>query len=140
MSERLQYIKEVEGLFKPLGAYSFASIDVITGKVETAGQVANDQNNNLVEGGIAEQTRKAMDNVIAILGAAATDLSNVSRVYVSLQNKADFLAMNQVYATYFEDGQTPPPRVSVEGAPPVEGALVEIYMDAVLPAGVTPTR
>lgn len=140
MGKRLQYIEQVEGLFKPLGAYTFASIDSVTGEVKTAGQVANDETNKIVEGGIEAQTHQVMNNLLRILGAAATDLSNVSRAYVCLRYESDAAAVNEVYSRYFKDDMVPPPRVAIEGSPPLKGALVEIYMDAVLPIDSIPTQ
>lgn len=139
MSGRIKYIEEIDGLYKPLGAYSFASIDTFTKEVKTAGQIGNDESGALVEGGIGAQTHQVMSNLQKIIGAAATEFSNVTRSYVCLRSEDDFADFNAVYSSYFE-GQIPPPRAAIEGSPPVPGALVEIFMDAALPFDPTPTR
>lgn len=87
----------------------------------------------LVEGGIAAQTARVLDNVTAVLAAARLTTADVVRTTVFLAAMEDFAAMNEVYAGYF--GDAPPARstVAVKGLP--KGALVEIEVVAALPGG-----
>src|SRR4029453_7459748 len=60
----------------------------------------------LVEGDIAVQTRRVLDNLAAILAAAGASFEHVVKTTVFLLDMNDLAAMNAVYATYVP---TPPP-------------------------------
>jgi 2-iminobutanoate/2-iminopropanoate deaminase len=87
----------------------------------------------LVEGGIAAQTARVLDNVAAVLAAAGLTVADVVKTTVFLADMEDFAAMNEVYAGYF--GDTPPARSTVAVKALPKGALVEIEVTAALPAG-----
>jgi 2-iminobutanoate/2-iminopropanoate deaminase len=99
--------------------------------VYTAGQIALDPaTGKLVEGGIEAETRRALQNLQAVLEAAGTSLVNVIKTTVFLQDMGDFGAMNGVYAQFFS--ASPPARSAVQvGALPL-GAQVEIEAVACL--------
>ena len=60
-----------------------------------SGQVALDPaTGQLVAGGIAEQTTRALENIKAVLTAAGLDMSHVIKTTVFLKNMSDFAAMN----------------------------------------------
>ncbi len=65
----------------------------------------------LVGGGIAAQTRRALANLEAILEAAGASLQQVTKTTVFLTDMADFKAMNEVYALAFP--AEPPARTTV---------------------------
>ena len=93
--------------------------------VYTAGQVALDKNTGkLVEGGIQEQTKQALENLQAVLEAAGSSVQNVVKTTVFLHSIGDYAAMNEVYAQYFSGSS--PARSAVEVAALPLGALVEI--------------
>ena len=101
----------------------------------TAGQVGFDpESGELVDGGIAEQTARVLDNIRAILEAADTDLSRVVKTTVFLVDMADFSAMNEVYARVF--GEHRPARSTVAVAALPRGARVEIEAVAAMPADI----
>ena len=79
----------------------------------------------------AAATRRVMDNIVAILEAAGTDLSRAVKATVYCTDLADYAAINAVYATYFE-GRVPPARVAVQVAALPKGAKVEIELVALL--------
>ena len=110
-----------EGLAKPRPPYSPV---VISGEmVYTAGQVAFDETGMLVEGGIEEQTRRALENVRACLDAAGCTLDDVVKVTAFLADLGDLAGYNDVYREFFDEPY--PARTSVQaGLPP--GVLVEI--------------
>jgi 2-iminobutanoate/2-iminopropanoate deaminase len=102
--------------------------------VYTAGQVGLDpQVGKLIEGGITEQTRRALDNLSAILQAAGASLQNVVKATVFLTDMAHFGAMNEVYKEYFGSSE-PPARSTVQVAGLPLGAMVEIECVALLDA------
>ena len=85
----------------------------------------------LVAGGIAEQTEQVLANLRAVLEAAGSGLDRIVKTTVFLQNLGDFAAMNEVYARHL--GDRPPARSTIEVAKLPSGALVEI--EAVALAG-----
>jgi 2-iminobutanoate/2-iminopropanoate deaminase len=91
----------------------------------TAGQVGFDPaTGELVDGGIAEQTRQVLQNIRAILEAGNSNLAQVVKTTVFLVDMADFAAMNEVYAEVF--GSHRPARSTVAVAALPRGARVEI--------------
>lgn len=88
------------------------------GFVFTAGQIALDPaSGQVVPGGVAEQTDRALRNVTAILKAAGCDLSRVVKTTVFLVDMADFQAMNEVYARHFGEHRPARSTVAVSGLP-----------------------
>jgi len=95
----------------------------------TSGQVGIDPNNGrLMEGGIKEQTRQAMENLRAVLKAGSADFSMVVKATVYLADMNDFEAFNGVYQAYFPSD--PPARSTFQVAALPLGAAVEIEMVA----------
>ena len=93
--------------------------------VFASGQVALDPATGaLVDGDVRDQTRRALDNLSAVLAAAGCTPALVVKTTVFLISMADFAAMNEVYATYFPDA--PPARSTVAVAELPRGARVEI--------------
>jgi 2-iminobutanoate/2-iminopropanoate deaminase len=112
---------------KAIGPYSQAVR--ANGFLFTAGQVALDPDKGeLVAGGIAEQTTRALENLRAILTAAHSDFSQVVKTTVFLVDMADFTAMNEVYARAFGDHRPARSTVAVAALP--RGARVEIEVIA----------
>lgn len=106
-----------------IGPYSQA-IEV-NGFIFASGQIPIDPSTgNFVEGGIKEQTKQAITNAKNILKEAGTDLAHVVKTTVYLVNMADFAAMNEVYATFFQQPFPARSAVAVKDLP--KGALVEV--------------
>jgi 2-iminobutanoate/2-iminopropanoate deaminase len=115
----------------PAAAGPYSQAIIANGFVFTAGQVALiPGTKTIVEGGIEAQTRQVLTNIQAILTAAGTNLENVVKTTVFLQNMGDFAAMNSVYAEFFP--QHPPARSTVEVAKLPLNVLVEIETVALL--------
>jgi 2-iminobutanoate/2-iminopropanoate deaminase len=93
-----------------------------------SGQIALDPaTGTLVEGDIATQTQRVMQNLQAVLESAGTSLANVVKTTVFLIRMSDFQAMNAVYASYFEGpGRVAPARSTVTVAELPRQAQVEI--------------
>ncbi len=106
-----------------IGPYSQALVS--GGLVYTAGQVALDPGTmELVPGGVAEQTERALTNLRAVLAAAGSGFDRVVKTTVFLVDMADFAAMNEVYARHFGAHRPARSTVAVAGLP--KGARVEI--------------
>ena len=91
----------------------FARAVEADGWLYVSGQVAM-ENGEIVRGGIVAETRKTMENVIAILTEAGYGLEDVVRVGVWLDDPRDFWSFNGVYAEYF--GGHPPARACVQAS------------------------
>src|SRR5262245_64954357 len=84
-----------------IGPYSQAI--VANGFVFCSGQIALQPGaSGLLEGAdVAAQTRRALQNLSAVLEAAKSSLAKVVKTTVFLTDMANFPAMNQVYAEFF---------------------------------------
>ncbi|RDV02083.1 RidA family protein [Undibacter mobilis] len=91
----------------------FARAVQANGWLYVSGQVAM-ENGEIVRGGIVAETRKTIENVIAILKEAGYGLEDVVRVGVWLDDPRDFWSFNGVYAEYFKDH--PPARACVQSS------------------------
>lgn len=112
-----------------IGPYSQAII--ANGFVFTAGQIPLDPaSGDLVQGDVAEQTKRVMQSLKAILEQAGTSLNKVVKTTVFLQDMNDFAAMNAVYAEHFEGHK--PARSTVQAARLPRDVKVEIEAIAAL--------
>jgi 2-iminobutanoate/2-iminopropanoate deaminase len=108
---------------KAIGPYSQATR--AGGFLFTAGQVALDPaTGQIVEGDVARQTARVMENLKAIVEAAGSSLDRAVKATVYLKDMNDFVVMNEVYAGYFP--ANPPARSTVEAARLPRDVRVEI--------------
>ena len=105
-----------------IGPYSQAT--VFGNLVVTSGQIPLTPDGTLVEGGITEQTEQVIANLKAVLAAAGTDLARVVKTTVFLADLKEWPAMNEVYRSYFSNGNYPA-RAAVQ-ATLLFGARVEM--------------
>jgi len=82
----------------------------------------------LVAGGIGDQTRRAFQNLRAVLEAGGCSMQDVVKVNVYLTDMADFTEMNAAYEAQFSAPYPARTTVAVAGLP--MGAKVEIEMVA----------
>jgi 2-iminobutanoate/2-iminopropanoate deaminase len=90
-----------------------------------SGQIALDPaSGQMVDGDVAAQTRRVMDNLDALIKAAGLSFDAVVRTTIFLADMNDFAKVNEVYGTYF----TPPApaRATVQVARLPRDARVEI--------------
>jgi len=108
---------------KAIGPYSQAVR--AGGFLFTAGQIALDPaSGQIVEGDVARQTERVMQNLKAIVEAAGSSLDRAVKATVYLKDMSDFAAMNEVYGRYF--AASPPARSTVEAARLPRDVRVEI--------------
>jgi len=106
-----------------IGPYSQATVH--NGIAYLSGQIPLDPaTGEIVEGGIAEQTTRVLDNLRAVLEAAGASLDTVLKTTVFLADMGEFAAMNEVYARYF--ATNPPARATVQAARLPRDVRVEI--------------
>ena len=114
---------------KAIGPYSQAI--KTNGLVFLSGQIPLDPaTQQLVNGDIAQQTERVLQNISGILGASGSSLAQVVKTTVFLKNMSDFAAMNEVYGRFF--ASDPPARSTVEVARLPKDVLVEIEVIAIV--------
>jgi reactive intermediate/imine deaminase len=89
----------------------FARAVQANGWLYVSGQVPM-ENGEIVRGGIIAESRKAIENMFAILGEAGYGVDDIVRVGVWLDDPRDFWSFNGVFAEYF--GANPPARACVQ--------------------------
>jgi 2-iminobutanoate/2-iminopropanoate deaminase len=114
---------------KAIGPYSQAVIH--NGIAYLSGQIPLDPaTGQVVDGDVAAQTERVMENLKAVLQAAGSSLNRVLKTTVYLKDIADFPKMNEVYGRYFVENF--PARATVEVARLPRDAKVEIEAIAVV--------
>ena len=109
-----------------IGPYSQA---VKTGDViYTSGQIGLDPATGEMVDGLENQAHRVMKNVKAVLAAADCDMNDIVKTLIFMQNMEDFVTVNEIYASYFEEPY--PARSAVEVARMPKGALVEVEVIA----------
>jgi 2-iminobutanoate/2-iminopropanoate deaminase len=115
------------GAPKAMGAYSPA---IRAGNLLfVSGQIPVDPATGvLVEGDMAAQTDRVMQNLVAVLKGAGLDFSHVVKTTVFIDNMDEFQQMNEVYARYVVD--PPPARATVQVARLPRSVKIEIELIA----------
>jgi 2-iminobutanoate/2-iminopropanoate deaminase len=93
-----------------------------------AGQIPLDPSGAMVEGDVAVQAHRVLDNIGAILATAGLAFAHVVRTTVYLSDMNDLAAMNQVYGTYFSEPY--PARATVQVARLPRDVRIEIEVTA----------
>jgi 2-iminobutanoate/2-iminopropanoate deaminase len=107
----------------PVGPYSQA---VLAGsELYCSGQIPLDPTSGtMVEGDIAAQAERVLQNLGNVLHAAGFGFEDVVKTTVFLSDMNDFAAVNDVYAKYF--GTSKPARSTFAAAGLPKGAHIEI--------------
>lgn len=112
-----------------IGPYSQAVI--VDDTIYCSGQIAIDPTTNeFVGGDVVTQTKQVFSNIQGLLEAAGSSLNKVVKANVFLADINDFTTVNEIYATYFEEGSYPA-RSAMEVANLPKGALIEIEVTAI---------
>ena len=115
-----------------IGPYSQAVSH--NGLVYCSGQIGMEpETGALVEGGVEAETRRALENLKAVLNAAGSGLEHALKVTVYLADLNDYAAVNAIYAEYFSQSQ--PARAAVQVTRLPRDARVEIDCIASVLAG-----
>jgi 2-iminobutanoate/2-iminopropanoate deaminase len=112
----------------PIGPYNQA---VLVGNIlYTSGQIAlHPLTMELVLDDIETETKQVMENMKAVLEAADMTFDNVVKTTIFIMNMDDFVRVNSVYGSYFDENNSPAREtVQVAGLP--KGVNVEISMVA----------
>ncbi len=108
---------------KAIGPYSQAIIG--GGWLFCSGQIPLDPATmEVVQGSVADQTRRVLMNLKAVLEEGGTSLDKVVKTTVFLRDMNDFAEMNAAYAEFFTE--KPPARATVQAARLPKDVAVEI--------------
>jgi 2-iminobutanoate/2-iminopropanoate deaminase len=113
----------------PIGPYNQAVL--VGNMLYTSGQIAlHPLTMELVLDDIETETKQVMENMKAVLEAADMTFGNVVKTTIFIMNMSDFVRINTVYGSYFDEN-TAPARETVQVAGLPKGVNVEISMVAV---------
>jgi reactive intermediate/imine deaminase len=73
--------------------------------VYLSGQVAKDENGNMVSGSIEDETRATLEAIKRVLKEAGCELTDVVKVTTFLEDARDFGRYNGVFKEYFPEGR-----------------------------------
>ena len=114
---------------KAIGPYSQAVVH--NGLAFLSGQIPLDPaSGQVVEGDIAVQTTRVLENLKAVLEACGLGLDRVVKTTVYIKDMGEFAKMNELYGKYFS--QNPPARSTVEAARLPRDVRVEIDAIAIV--------
>ena len=98
---------------------------IVAGKtLYLAGQEGSDDQGKLAAGGIAAETKAALDNVQKVVKAAGFEVSDIVLVTVYLADIHEFGDMNKFYKDVMPDPK--PARATIQAAALVNSARIEI--------------
>lgn len=112
-----------------IGPYSQAV--VAGGLLFCSGQIPLDPaTGEMVQGDVAVQAVRVMENVAAVLAAAGCGFDKVVKTTIFLADMGDFATVNEVYGRYFTAHKPARSTVGVKSLP--RGAMLEIEVIAAL--------
>lgn len=122
-------VPKIEGVAKPPSPFSHVvrAGDLIFLTSQLSGDLGTGR---IIRGTVAEQTRRALDNVKFLLESSGSSMDKVVKVAVYMRDVGRFREMDDVYRGYFREGEEPA-RVTVQAPSPIEGVDVEIEATAV---------
>jgi 2-iminobutanoate/2-iminopropanoate deaminase len=113
---------------QPIGPYSQA---IKAGNMLFAsGQVALDENGNLINESIQAETTQVMKNIAAVLKAAGAGFEHIVKTTIFLTDMALFAEVNEIYGSYFTGEYPARETVAVKGLP--KNVNVEISITAII--------
>lgn len=99
------------------------------GIVYTSGQIALTPAGEMLGDDLEKQTHQVLKNLTAVLEEAGSGLDKVIKTTIFLADMDSFVAVNEIYASYFGDHKPARATVAVKTLP--KNALVEIDAIAV---------
>ncbi|GAA5796503.1 endoribonuclease L-PSP [Helicostylum pulchrum] len=126
----LSTLTRVQTTKAPAAIGPYAQAIKVNGMVYTSGSLpVIPETGNVIQGGITEQTHQSLANIVEVLKASGSGLDKVVKTTVFLKDMNDFVAMNAVYAKFFDQHQ--PARSAVQVARLPKDVAVEIECIAV---------
>lgn len=124
MKNTINTIKAPQAIGPYSQAVSINNLLFISGQIP-----ANPETGEIVSGGVGDEAHQVMKNLKAILEEAGSSFSNAVKTSIFLKNMDDFALVNEIYASYFEEGNYPA-RETVQVSKLPKDVNVEISMIA----------
>lgn len=112
-----------------VGPYSHAYL--VGETLYTSGQLGLIPETGELEEGVAEQAKRGLDNLNAVLESAGFSRKDIVKTTIFLADMADFAIVNDIYAEFFEGLAEYPARSCVQVAALPKAALFEVEAIAV---------
>lgn len=112
-----------------VGPYSHAYL--VGETLYTSGQLGLIPETGELAEGVAEQTKRGLDNLNAVLESAGFSRKDIVKTTIFLADMADFAVVNDIYAEFFEGLAEYPARSCVQVAALPKAALFEVEAIAV---------
>lgn len=117
-------MKTIQTKNAPAAVGAYAQGIVIDNLIFTSGQLPLDPETGELEMEIKKATKRALENIKAIVEAGGSSVDKIVKCNVFLDDVNDFAAFNQVYEEFFGDHK--PARSALEVANIPKGAVIEI--------------
>ena len=117
-------MKEIQTKKAPAAVGAYAQGIVTDNLIFTSGQLPLDPETGELEMDIRKATKRALENIKAIVEAGGSSVDKIVKCNVFLDDVNDFAAFNQVYEEFF--GNHKPARSALEVANIPKGAVIEI--------------
>merc|ERR1711862_287372 len=98
--------------------------------IYVSGQLGIDPATGMLLDGIVEQTTQSMENIKVILAAAGAEMSDIFDCTCLLADLDDYGTFNEVYASYYAEGEAPARAAFEVARLPKDGSLVEVKCTA----------
>lgn len=99
--------KIISTQFAPAAIGPYSQANLANGILYISGQIPLDPSSGKLVEGIVKETHQVMKNLKAVLEEAGMTFRNVVKATIFLKNMDDFAQMNEIYASYLEEGSFP---------------------------------
>ena len=95
--------KQIQTELAPIAIGPYSQAIQVGTTLYISGQIPLDpQTGKMVPGGIETETKRALENLKAIVTAAGGSMENIVKTTILLADMSDFNVVNEIYGTYFQ--------------------------------------
>lgn len=125
---QLKKVIQIPGAPAPIGPYSQAIL--VDNALYVSGQIPmNPENGDIEYDSIEKATHQVMKNISSLLAEAEMTTENIVKCSIFLKDLEDFIAVNEIYGSYFRS--LPPARETVQVARLPKDVSIEISCIAI---------
>ena len=125
---QLKKVIQIPGAPAPIGPYSQAIL--VDNTLYVSGQITmNPENGDIEYDSIEKATHQEMKNISSLLAEAEMTTENIVKCSIFLKDLEDFIAVNEIYGSYFRS--LPPARETVQVARLPKDVSIEISCIAI---------
>ncbi|NKQ41844.1 MAG: RidA family protein [Sulfurovum sp.] len=110
-------MKVIETKNAPVAIGPYSQAIQVGGMLYTSGQIPMTPDGELIKGDIREQTRQVLKNLGEVLGEAGASYNDVIKTTIYITDMDNFLAVNTVYAEFFNEHKPARSTVAVKTLP-----------------------